>query len=277
MFIVLNASAIAQPPMVLVPGGSFLRGSLAGDSDEKPQKAVAVDSFWMAVTETTLESFSTFVEATGYVTDAEKRGASYVWDSLGWRLMEGVHWRHDERGRLRAAGKFPVLHVSWNDAAQYCNWLSRNAGLEQVYVFEGSAATVNITANGYRLPTEAEWEYAAGGGVYKNGPFAGEGKLDSLAWYSGNARRRAHEVQGKRPNALGLYDMTGNVWEWCQDYYDADFYKNTNSKAPAVGTERVLRGGSWNNAPKHCRIQNRSSRFADFSDGNVGFRVCRLK
>lgn len=269
----------AQSAMVEIPAGQYQMGSRAGDQDEQPEHTVKISAFQMARTETTWGEFRAFVAATGYNTDAEKRGASYSWDSLGWHLIPGVCWRHDERGKLRMPGQeqFPVVHVSWNDAAHFCNWRSRQEHLQAVYTFLADTVFIDFNADGYRLPTEAEWEYAAG--RLNAGLFSGKGPVDSLAWHSGNARHRAHPVGQKRPNQLGLFDLTGNVWEWCQDYYSKDYYaqsKNRNDPTgPLPGDERVLRGGSWNNTPRHCRNTNRSSRFPDFSDGNVGFRIAR--
>ncbi|MEO6037098.1 MAG: SUMF1/EgtB/PvdO family nonheme iron enzyme, partial [Saprospiraceae bacterium] len=195
------------------------------------------------------------------------------------------NWRHDEGGRPRsqspgAFGTYPVLHVSWNDAARYCNWLSGQANLQAVYNLRQDTVSTNFSANGYRLPTEAEWEYAAAAGkAISTQPFAGLGSLNALAWYSGNSHHRVHLTARKKANALGVYDLSGNVWEWCQDWYDPRFYEKSSGASdpcgPPNGQERTLRGGSWNNNPAHCRIANRSSRYADFRDGSVGFRVAR--
>ena len=138
-----------------------------------------------------------------------------------------------------------------------------------------------LTGKHYRLPTEAEWEYAAASGIStRKSVYAGAGSLGALGWYSGNAMRRVHPVAQKKANLLGLYDLSGNVWEWCHDWYDKNYYAQTqdavNPAGPFAGETRVLRGGSWNNSGKHCRIANRTSRFTDFRDGSVGFRVARM-
>jgi formylglycine-generating enzyme len=281
----LSTIAQAQPDMIQVPGGVFQMGDPAGNADEKPLHQVLLQDFLMAKTETTYADFSRFVDATGYVTDAERSGGSYVWDSLGWHQRTGVLWQHDESGVLRAQtkgiyGQYPVLHVSWNDAVQYCNWRSKQEKLVQVYEFQGDTLRINFKANGYRLPTEAEWEYAASGGIPKEiQPYAGNGTLKTIGWYSGNAHHGVKPVRLKRPNARGLFDLTGNVWEWCQDWYDREYYSTpqqaSNPSGPALGKERSVRGGSWNNNATHCRIANRTSRFPDFRDGSIGFRVVR--
>ncbi len=260
-------------------------GSRAGDADEKPLHSVTLSPFYLANTETTFLQFQAFVEATHYVTDAELGDGSFIWDSLGWHKAEGVNWRHDERGQWRSAtpgafGNYPVLHVSWYDAAHYCNWLSQQSGLTQVYDFQINTLIILPVANGYRLPTEAEWEYAAAAGATAGDqPYAGRGSLNALAWYSGNASGRVHIAATRRPNAFGLSDLTGNVWEWCHDWYDARSYEKNRDAAdrsgPSAGQERTLRGGSWNNNRAHCRLANRSSRYPDFRDGSIGFRVAR--
>lgn len=270
------------PEMVPVKGGTFFAGDSLGDSDERPLRRVALRDFYMAKTETTLAQFDTFVKATGYRTDAEQGGGSYVWTALGWHQKAGVDWRCDEKGGRRpvGSGNYPVMHVSWNDAAQYCNWLSEKAGFQTVYTFFPDSVAADLTVDGYRLPTEAEWEYAAGGGKERKPyVFSGSHNLHEVAWYAGNARRGAHPAGQKKANALGLHDCSGNVWEWCHDWYAPDYYAQSrealNPSGPAQGALRAVRGGSWSNNPRHCRLSNRSSRFADARDCNLGFRVVR--
>lgn len=274
----------SQPEMVMVKGGTFFMGDTIGDADERPVHPVLLNDFYIASTETTVAQFRAFIEATGFRTDAELGEGSYIWDSLGWHKSDGVYWRHNETGRLRPAdqGNYPVLHVSWNDAAHYCNWLSDQSGLRKVYDFQGDSVRIDWSANGYRLPAEAEWEYAAAGGKsVKTDKYAGSGLLSALAWYSGNASRHPHAVGLKAPNALGIFDCSGNVWEWCHDWYARDYYSKSydarHPSGPVSGTTRVLRGGSWNNNGKHLRVASRSSRYPDFRDGSVGFRVARRK
>lgn len=253
-------------------------GSADGDADEKPVRTVQIDSFYMARTETTVAEFGLFVRESSYRTEAEQIGSSAVWDSLGWHPAEGVHWRHDFRGIPLSPGDtlLPVTRVTWNDALQYCNWRSRREGLSPVYqFFPGDSINVDYCAEGYRLPTEAEWEYAVRSD--KTSP-AGSG-IGAVAWYSGNSRGRVRETAKKKSNHLGIFDLIGNVWEWCQDRYGAGYYARTDNRlnpvGPSGGKERVLRGGACNNNAAHCRPSNRSARYADFSDPSVGFRVVR--
>ncbi|MBK8969561.1 MAG: SUMF1/EgtB/PvdO family nonheme iron enzyme [Saprospiraceae bacterium] len=269
----------AVPELVLIPDGSYSRGNSGGDADEKPVRRVRVSAFYIGKTEITLAQFQEFIQTTGYQTDAERGEGSYCWGPLGWNKKSGICWRHDEKGLQRpsTAGDYPVLHVSWRDAARYCNWLSARQNFQSAYQFEGDSITFDPAANGYRLPTEAEWEYAANaGGPF---PYAGSENLTETGWYAGNAQKGAHPVGQKAANAFGLFDCSGNVWEWCQDWYSATAYATTadtlNPAGPRTGAARVVRGGSWSNNPAHCRVSNRSSRFPDARDCNLGFRVAR--
>ena len=275
----------SQPELVWVPGGAFLMGDTTKYPDENPVHRVRLNGFYLAKTETTFGHFEQFVAATGYLTDAERGDGSYVGDSLGWHKQEGLNWRHDEHGRPRAQSPgnyrdYPVLHISWNDAVQYCNWLSEQQKLPKVYDFHQDTLLIDLNAGGYRLPTEAEWEYAAAENrPAKRYKYAGQDNLSALGWYSGNAGGRTHPAGQKRATANGLYDLCGNVWEWCHDRYDTGYYARSrdadNPAGPPDGGERTLRGGSWNNSGKHCRIANRNSRYPDFRDGSVGFRIMR--
>jgi formylglycine-generating enzyme required for sulfatase activity len=162
-----------------------------------------------------------------------------------------------ERDRL------PVEGVSWLDAVRFCNALSELEGLAPAYRLDAEAEAVEWdgSADGYRLPTEAEWEHACRAGT--TGPRYGA--LDEIAWHRGNSQERIHEVGGKQPNAWGLYDMLGNVWEWCWDVYDAEVY----------GTYRVLRGGGWFDEPWSCRASVRRRSHPTFQIDDVGFRIAR--
>lgn len=159
--------------------------------------------------------------------------------------------------------QLPVEGVSWWDAVRYCNALSRLEGLEPAYRLGADQETVewDTSADGYRLPTEAEWEHACRAGTTG----ARYGALDDIAWYRGNSDERIHNVGGKQPNAWGLYDMLGNVWEWCWDIYDAEVY----------GTYRVLRGGGWFDEHWSCRASVRRRSHPTHRIDDVGFRVAR--
>lgn len=160
--------------------------------------------------------------------------------------------------------RLPVEGVSWWDAVRFCNALSRREGLTPAYPLcdeDGGAVEWDASADGYRLPTEAEWEHACRAGT--TGPR--HGPLDEIAWYRDNSGERIHAVGGKRPNDWGLYDMLGNVWDWCWDLYDPDVY----------GTYRVLRGGGWSDEHWSCRASVRRRSHPTFRIDDVGFRVAR--
>ena len=157
----------------------------------------------------------------------------------------------------------PVESVSWWDAVRFCNALSRDEGLTPVYdlAADGESAGWDAAADGYRLPTEAEWEHACRAGT--TGPRYGA--LDDIAWYRGNSQERIHEVGGRLPNPWGLHDTLGNVWEWCWDHYDTEVY----------GSYRVLRGGGWFDEHWSCRASVRRRSHPTFRVDDVGFRVAR--
>ncbi|MDB5266998.1 MAG: sulfatase-modifying factor protein [Hymenobacter sp.] len=160
----------------------------------------------------------------------------------------------------------PVETVSWREAVRFCNLLSTAAGLRPCYLLEAEGETVQLdaAANGYRLPTEAEWEYACKAGT--SGSRYGE--IGAIAWYKDNAEKTTHPVGLKQPNAWGLYDMLGNVWEWCSNIYDETVY----------GSYRIIRGGGWCDEPRGCLATNRRrSHPTQFRIDDLGFRVARNK
>ncbi|MCW9132358.1 formylglycine-generating enzyme family protein [Bacillus paramycoides] len=157
----------------------------------------------------------------------------------------------------------PVVNISWNDAILFCNLLSKKAGLKEYYSISDNSQTVhcNLDSNGYRLPSEAEWQYACKAGT--TGYIYGD--LQEIAWYNENSEGHIHEVGKKEPNAWGLYDMLGNVWEWCYDLYDEKVY----------GSYRIFRGGSWAEEARGCGATCRRRSHPTFQIDDLGFRLAR--
>ncbi|MFS8197925.1 formylglycine-generating enzyme family protein [Streptomyces sp. CWNU-52B] len=168
-----------------------------------------------------------------------------------------------ERPSAADGDQLPVEGISWWDAVRFCNALSRREGLAVAYSFhaDGEGIDWDTAADGYRLPTEAEWEHGCRAGT----PGPRYGPLDEIAWYRDNSQERVHDVGGKQPNPWGLHDMLGNVWDWCWDVYDAEVY----------GSYRVLRGGGWFDEHWSCRASARRRSHPGYQVDDVGFRVAR--
>jgi sulfatase modifying factor 1 len=255
------------------------------EDGEAPVRRVTVDAFAIAASTVTNAQFAAFVNATAYRTDAERYGWSFVFAGLlppgfpptravvgtpWWRQVHGADWRHPEgRGStLKGRDDHPVVHVSWNDAIAYCAWA------------------------GVRLPTEAEWEYAARGGLEQQ-PFPWGSELTPggvhrmNVWQGSFPTLNTAEdgyvgtapVDAFAPNGYGLFDMTGNVWEWCADWFSAHLHRNgprVNPRGPRDGAGKVMRGGSYLCHASYCRRYRTSARMSntpDSSAGNVSFRV----
>lgn len=162
-----------------------------------------------------------------------------------------------------ASDAAPVTNISWLDAVEVCNLLSARAGLDRAYCHDvrSGEVTWDRTSDGYRLPTEAEWQYACRAGTtgYRYG------EIDEIAWYEANSGGRAHDVGGRTPNAWGLHDMLGNVWEWCWDLYDEEIY----------GAYRIFRGGGWAESERGCGATVRRRSHPTFTIDDLGFRLAR--
>ena len=310
---------VEKPPgMVWIPGGEFLMGTNSdlGWPDEKPAHRVRVDSFWMDEAEVTNDQFHRFVEATSYVTTAEKAPTaeeilkqlppgtppppkeklvpgSLVFTptpapvnledySQWWKWTPGANWRHPEGPDSNIEGKenHPVVHVSWDDAVAYAKWA------------------------GKRLPTEAEWEFAARGSldskpyVWGDDPPGHGGKWQANIWQGNfpyqnrieDGFARTAPVKSYTPNGYGLFDMAGNVWEWCSDFYRPDLYRSRTDQGVVVnltgaassfdprhpfGSSRVQRGGSFLCCDSYCSRYRPSARHGcppDTGMSHVGFR-----
>ena len=235
--------------MVLIPAGWFEMGSRRGKADESPVHKVWVDAFLMDRYEVTQEQYGELV------------------------LGNPSHFK---------GPKSPVEQMSWADAARYCNARSRAEGLEPCY--DEESGECDFSANGYRLPTEAEWEYACRAGTATDRFFGREErKLKDYAWYAENSFEKTHPVGQKKPNPWGIYDMYGNVAEWCNDIYNESYYKNSREKSPrgpAEGDKYVLRGGAWSSSADKCRSSYRVGEDPGFQDAcfardDIGFRCVR--
>jgi len=242
---------------VRVEGGTFQMGSDNGALDEKPIHSVTVKSFSMAKYPVTQKEWS---EVMGTTVRQQRDMADKSWALIG----EGDN--------------YPMYYVSWNEAVEYCNKRSLMEGLTPAYEDSGNAIACDWNANGYRLPTEAEWEYAAKGGNKDDTVFeySGSNNVDAVGWYKGNSGGNTHPVGMKAPNSLGLYDMSGNVWEWCWDRYGG--YSNSAQNDPrgaSSGSSRVLRGGSWLNDAKDFRSACRNGDKPSYRYNDIGFRLVR--
>lgn len=241
------AAAQAAPDMVLVAGGSFSMGSDLDEAleNEKPAHQAAVNSFYIGKYEVTFDEYDEFCTATG---------------------------RNEPKSPLWGRGQRPVMNVSWYDAVDYCNWLSEKEGLAPVYSGQGDSVVYDFRAGGYRLPTEQEWEFAARGGLESRGYlYSGSNMINSAAWYYNNSGNRPRLVGQKGANELGLYDMSGNVAEWCWDMYGS-YQPGGTTK---TGGERVIRGGSWYSFAGYVRSTVRGGSAAASTSPYVGFRLAR--
>ncbi len=229
---------------VLVEGGTFQMGSTNGESDEKPLHSVTLSSFYIGKYEVTQKE---------------------------WQAVMGSNpsnFKGDKR---------PVEKISWYDAVEFCNKLSQKEGLTPAYTINGTNVTCNWQADGYRLPTEAEWEFAARGGNKSKGyTYSGSNNLDEVGWYYSNSGSETKEVGTKKANELGIYDMSGNVWEWCWDWKDSyPSSSQMNPKGASSGSNRVNRGGSWSDGDYNCRVARRGHNYPGNSSISLGFRLSR--
>ncbi|MDR6685357.1 formylglycine-generating enzyme required for sulfatase activity [Arthrobacter sp. 1088] len=278
---------------ISIPGGTYTMGDAFGEGyprdGESPAHQVRLDSFTIDATTVTNKMFAAFVEETGYRTEAEVFGSSAVFhlistakadDVLGvaagapwWLNIRGAEWAHPTGpdSQWEDIPDHPVVHVSHTDALAYCDWAGR------------------------RLPTEAEWEYAARGGLegmrYAWGnELTPNGEHRCNIWQGTFPQRNTSDdgylgtapIKSFPPNAYGLYEVAGNVWEWCSDWFLPKYYRNSptdNPQGPSIGAGRVMRGGSYLCHDSYCnryRVAARTSNTPESSSGNCGFRTVAL-
>jgi formylglycine-generating enzyme required for sulfatase activity len=270
--------------LTLIPEGTFEMGSPEGDKDaeqdEKPQHRVRITRpFYLGVHEVTRGRFRRFVDEAGYQTEAEKDGkGGWGWNEETKKFEQNTRYTWQNPG-FEQTDDHPVVNVSWNDATAFAEWLSRKEGKT------------------YRLPTEAEWEYACRAGTtsrYSCGDDPeGLAAVGNIA--DGTAKQKypnlttisardgyvyTAPVGRFQPNAFGLYDMHGNVWEWCSDGYAADYYKQSPGDDPpgvAGASGRVLRGGCWHREPRLARSAYRGWSEPGIRHDNLGFRLARVQ
>jgi formylglycine-generating enzyme len=240
--------------MVLLPGGQFTMGTTKGNPDESPAHPVSITAFAIDKFEVTGEMFAKA------------------------QLPNPSHWSENP--------KRPVERVRWRDAKQYCNERSLLEGLNPCYNEKTPDWECDYSANGYRLPTEAEWEYAARAGTTADYDFGAAANLRQFSWFGGNSEEKTHPVGQKKPNKWGIHDMYGNVSEWCEDVYSPSYYKTSPPKdptgpaSPGKDVQRVMRGGSWKSTPEMCRVTFRTGQKTGDTDAcfftdYCGFRCVR--
>lgn len=238
--------------MVFVEGGSFEMGSEDYEKDERPVHSVKVSNYYLSKYEVTNAQFCAFLNDINADKNGSFKGQDYI-DIRG----NDAEIRYTDGRFYSSKGKenYPVSYVNWYGADAFCAWV------------------------GGRLPYEAEWEFAARGGNMSLGyKYAGNKSVSRVGWYDLIARESTREVGRKQPNELGIHDMSGNVWEWCNDWYNKEYYQHSpllNPPGAEDGVEKVIRGGSFFSMAETCRISNRSTLSAKTADMEMGFRVCK--
>jgi formylglycine-generating enzyme required for sulfatase activity len=282
--------------MVWIAAGTFMMGSPSFEADRtisETQHQVTISrGFYMGKSAVTVGDFRQFVNAIGYKTEVEASGGGYILTGGRWETRADATWKNPY---FAQDDNHPVVLISWNDMVRYCNWKSEWEGLTPAYTGSGADVRCNWNANGYRLPTEAEWEYACRAGT--TSPFntgdtitTEQANYNGNYPYNGNAKGTYREgttaLGSFSANAWGLYDMHGNVWECCWDWFD-DYASvpQTDPMGAAPGicydplllcdSYRVERGGSWCVSAQYLRSASRSISDSSGGENNVGFRLVR--
>ena len=263
-----NTDMVSEPQMIYVQGGTFMMGCTAEQGedcfdDEKPIQSVQLQNYYIGKYEVTNRQFCEFLNEEGN----QKRGGR------NWLKMDKYSLIEQKEGKFlsrQGFENFPVINVSWYGAVAYATWLSNNS--DKIY----------------RLPSEAEWEYAARGGAKsKKYKYSGSNTLNDVAWFSENSSNSktgwgyrndsgVHSVGGKKADELGIYDMSGNANEWCSDIYVNTYLEGNDLKSYSIGSNIVIRGGSWDSSPNNCRVTARN--FNNPNNGWTspdGFRLAR--
>ncbi|RLD75530.1 MAG: hypothetical protein DRJ10_15110 [Bacteroidetes bacterium] len=285
LFLSVGINSNAQTSMILVEGGTYKMGRDASKdktkamefNDELPRHEVKLNSFYIGKYEVTVKEYKTYVAAKGKKMPQQPSAKWFEGhpDTKIYYPLSKTQWWGWKDGH-------PMQNVSWYDAVEYCNWLSTKEGLQKCYKINGAQTTCDFSKNGYRLPTEAEWEYAARGGQKSKGYiYAGSNNPSEVAWYDETTSLKSpFKVGTKKPNELGIYDMSGNVWEWCWDFYAGNYYSYSpkeNPKGAAATIYRVTRGSSWHYRDALARVSDRDGPIPGFTSFNHGFRVVKNK
>lgn len=245
----VKASPLSEIEMVYVEGGTFEMGAKPALSNRI--KGTDLDY------KVTLSSYSI---------------GKYPITQKQWHEVMGSNPSHFIGADL------PVETVSWYACVEFCNKLSQQHGFVPCYSGDESDITCDWSANGFRLPTEAEWEYAGRGGKYsKDFTYAGSNDIDNVAWYNSNSEKQTHTVCSKQANELGIFDMSGNLWEWCWDWYNTyNAIDQNNPRGSNSGISRVLRGGSWRGADSACRVSYRYNNGPNYVSFHYGLRLLKV-
>jgi len=253
-----QGSSISIPAnFVRVEGGTFQMGSTNGGKDERPVHTVTVKSFNISKYQVTQKEW---YEIMGTTVRQQRNMEDWSWHIRG----EGDN--------------YPMYYVNWYEAVEYCNRRSKKEGLTPAYQGSRDNIICDWNANGYRLPTEAEWEYAAKGGTkeYITTDYSKSNSVGAVAWYEFNSKKSTHPVGTKAANNLGIYDMSGNVWEWCWDWYgDYSSSTQTDPKGAVSGTSRVFRGGGWYSPNYAVSSTVRGAGYSSSRRSTTGFRLVR--
>jgi formylglycine-generating enzyme len=253
-----GSSTSLPPNFVRVEGGTFQMGTASGgNNDERPVHTVTVKSFNISKYEVTQKEWYEIMRTT---VRQQRDMADKSWPMRG----EGDN--------------YPMYYVSWYEVVEYCNRRSIKEGLKPAYRGSGDNIICDWNANGYRLPTEAEWEFAARGGIneYLTTEYSGSNSVGAVAWYDGNSGNSTQPVGTKAANSLGIHDMSGNVWEWCWDWYGSYASgSQTDPRGAVSGAGRVLRGGSWFNSAANVRSAYRYYSTPSYRGHYIGFRLVR--
>ena len=243
-------------PLLAVEGGTYKMGQ----EEEEEGHEITLSDFHIGQYPITTAQYLLFVNETNtHFPEWLEEGSQY-------HIYQGTSDFYKRLGEALTHPLHPIVGVSWHDAVAFCEWLSEK------------------TKKNYRLPSESEWEYAARGGKYSEDfPYSGSHKVKEVAWYGLNSNGESKQVGLKHPNELGIYDMSGNVWEWCQDHWQGDLKQIPQDGSPWLNVEkkasteadRVVRGGSWFFTVDFCRVSYRNFFLAKYRSSDLGFRVVR--